>query len=717
MSSREQRDFDAELAAARLGRVLNPGRSLPASPDGGGRAVAVVGLLGEQLNFVPRPVTVDESASPLEQARRIVEGSAVRARPVTLAEDWWQDTVPPLLVEHAGSVAIVLPGPMFRPRLWRPERDPVPVTASVASEISPRAYEITRPLPPRAAGLRELLRLSLIGTRRDMGYAIAMALLLGLVSLAVPVATSIIFSDIVPTGDRGRLLLVALILVSFALAAATFAYTRAYQISRLFDAVETSSSGAILDRLLRVPASSLRRWPSADLASRVLVSGSIAAALDQAVSVGLTSLALVLLNGVLMVMLSPPLGAIALAAGVTIIAVSYALSRAEGRRVLVELEDRSDMEGVSLDILRGWVPVRLSDGDVSAFGRWAAAYGRYRSAFNSRWNVEIASDLMRTAVIGLALALVVIVSYALPTGSVDSATFLAFVSAYGIFTAGLAGIADSIRAVVRIIPEIDRVAPLLSLETESGQQREDPGAITGRIDVRRISFRYADDLPWILRDITFTVPAGSSVAIVGTSGSGKSSLLRLLLGFESPRSGTILYDEADLDALDLTLLRRQFGVVLQSSLLLPGTLRDNLTVSSGPLQDARLWDVLEQVSLADWVAALPLGLDTSVDEGSTILSGGQRQRLLLGRAIAGNPVVLFLDEATSALDNITQAAVTSTISRLGMTRVVIAHRLSTVQDVDQIIVLDQGRIAESGDYASLMAAKGIFAELVTRQEL
>ena len=717
MSSREQRDFDAELAAARLGRVLNPGRSLPASPDGGGRAVAVVGLLSEQLNFVPRPVTVDESASPLEQARRIVEGSAVRARPVALAEDWWRDTVPPLLVEHAGSVAIVLPGPMFLPRLWRPERDPVPVTASVAAEISPRAYEITRPLPPRAAGLRELLRLSLVGTRRDMGYAIAMALLLGLVSLAVPVATSIIFSDIVPTGDRGRLLLVALILVSLAVAAAMFAYTRAYQIMRLFDAVETSSSGAILDRLLRVPASSLRRWPSADLASRVLVSGSIAAALDQAVSVGLTSLALVLLNGVLMVILSPPLGAIALAAGVTIIAVSYALSRAEGRRVLVELEDRSDMEGVSLDILRGWVPVRLSDGDVSAFGRWAAAYGRYRSAFNSRWNVEIASDLMRTAVIGLALALVVIVSYALPTGSVDSATFLAFVSAYGIFTAGLAGIADSIRAAVRIIPEIERVAPLLALETESGQQREDPGAITGRIDVRRISFRYADDLPWILRDITFTVPAGSSVAIVGTSGSGKSSLLRLLLGFESPRSGTILYDEADLDALDLTLLRRQFGVVLQSSLLLPGTLRDNLTVSSGPLQDARLWDVLEQVSLADWVAALPLGLDTSVDEGSTILSGGQRQRLLLGRAIAGNPVVLFLDEATSALDNVTQAAVTSTISRLGMTRVVIAHRLSTVQDVDQIIVLDQGRIAESGDYASLMAAKGIFAELVTRQEL
>lgn len=154
------------------------------------------------------------------------------------------------------------------------------------------------------------------------------------------------------------------------------------------------------------------------------------------------------------------------------------------------------------------------------------------------------------------------------------------------------------------------------------------------------------------------------------------------------RSGTILYDGSDLTALDLTSVRRQFGMVLQSGLLLPGTLRDNLTVSSGPLPEARLWELLEQVSLSDWVASLPLGLDTTVDEGSTILSGGQRQWLLLARAIARNPVVLFLDAATSALDNITQASVTATIASLGMTRVVIAHRLSTMQDVDRIAVLD-----------------------------
>lgn len=717
LDRRQMREYDAELAAARLARVLEPGAELPSPPEQGGRAVAVVGLLGEQLDFTPRPVTVDELAPPLEQVRRILEGSQVRVRPITLRDGWWQDNVPPLIVTHAGAAAVVLPGPLFRPRLWRPDRDPLPVTPEIAAQIESAAYEVTRPLRPDHRGVADLVRLSLSGTRRDLLYAIGTALALGVISLAVPVATAILFDEVVPQGDRARLVLIGTALVALAVASAMFTYTRVYQLVRVSDAVESSSSGAIFDRVLRIPASDLRAWPSAELASRILVSGSISNAVDQVISVGLMSVVLVVLNGLLMLVLSPPLGVVAVVAGAIAVLLAYGLSRRERKRVVIELNAKSHTDDVSLNILRGWVPVRLSDGDVSAFGRWAVAYSRYRSAFNARWDLEIASDLLRIGVLGLAIAGVVMVAYVIPPGSVESGTFLAYVSAYGIFVGGIEGIVMSMRMAVRIIPEIERVQPLLALPTEASVQREDPGVLRGQIDVRRVSFRYADDLPWILRDVSFCVPAGSSVGIVGTSGSGKSTLLRLLLGFEDPRSGTVLYDESDLGALDLTAVRRQFGVVLQSSLLLPGTLRDNLTVSSGPLPDERLWELLRQVSLADWVESLPLRLDTAIDEGSTIISGGQRQRLLLARAIAGSPAVLFLDEATSALDNITQAAVTATIASLGMTRVIIAHRLSTVQDVDQILVLEGGRIVETGDYATLSAGNGVFAELVRRQEL
>lgn len=711
------REFEARLAAARLGRVLDPRNPLPTPPDQGGRAVSVVALLGERLGFDPRPVTLDEDEPVLQQARRLVEASQVRVRAVTLDDGWWTRNVPPLLVMYADALAIVLPGPMFRPRLWRPDHDPIPVSERVAAEIDVRAYEVVRPLPAGRSDLAALIKVALAGAGRDGFYAVAMSIMLGVVSLAVPVATAVIFSSIVPAGDETRLLAIGVALIALASAGAMFTYIRVYQLIRLSDAVETASSAAILDRVLRLPASRLRDWPSAELANRIMINGPITIAIDQAVAVGMLSVVLVILNGALMLILSPPLGVVAVSAGAALITVAVILSRIEGRRVEKTLKARDAVDDVTLGILRGWVPVRLSAGDVSAFGRWANGYSRYRIEFNRRWDVEIAIEIVRVAIIGAALILIVVVAYVAPQGTVDSATFLAISSAYGIFSAGLIGLVSSIRAAVRAVPEIRRVSPLLESEPEAAERHEDPGTLSGAIEIRRVSFRYGEELPWILRDVSVQVPAGSSVAIVGTSGSGKSTLLRLLLGFEEPRSGAILYDDADLAALDLTAVRRQFGVVLQSSLLLPGSLRDNLVVSSGPVGDERLWEVLQDVGLDAWVRSLPLGLDTTVDEGATILSGGQRQRLLLARAIAGDPRVLFLDEATSALDNVTQAAVSQTISRLGMTRVIIAHRLSTVQDADQIVVLDQGRIVESGNYASLTAADGIFAELVRRQEL
>jgi len=231
-----------------------------------------------------------------------------------------------------------------------------------------------------------------------------------------------------------------------------------------------------------------------------------------------------------------------------------------------------------------------------------------------------------------------------------------------------------------------------------------------------VVFGYDAAAPPLLDGLTLSIRPGEFVAIVGGSGSGKTTLMRLMLGFEDPWSGVVAYDGQDLAGLDVTAIRRQMGTVLQSSVPFGGTFRECIC---GPLQipDEELWQVLEQSGLADDIRAQPLGLDAPLVVGGGSISGGQRQRLMIARALAGGPRMILLDEATSALDNVTQEIVMSTILGMDVTRIAIAHRLSTVERADRVIVMQAGRIVEQGTPAELMTHGGHFAKLAARQEI
>jgi ABC-type bacteriocin/lantibiotic exporter with double-glycine peptidase domain len=229
-----------------------------------------------------------------------------------------------------------------------------------------------------------------------------------------------------------------------------------------------------------------------------------------------------------------------------------------------------------------------------------------------------------------------------------------------------------------------------------------------------VCFRYNPDGPAILSEVSFTVRPGEHVAIVGPSGCGKTTLMRIILGLEDPESGVVAVDGKDMSSLDRPSVRRQIGCVLQSSTLLPGPIRDNVDMGRG-LSSDQLWAALEQAKVAEDVQAMGLGMDTPVIDGGGTISGGQRQRILLARALAGSPRILILDEATSALDNVTQRAVIDFLERQRLTRIVVAHRLSTIRSADRIIVLAGGRVAQEGTYDELMATPGHFKDLAERQ--
>jgi ABC-type bacteriocin/lantibiotic exporter with double-glycine peptidase domain len=227
-------------------------------------------------------------------------------------------------------------------------------------------------------------------------------------------------------------------------------------------------------------------------------------------------------------------------------------------------------------------------------------------------------------------------------------------------------------------------------------------------------FRYRSDGPLVLRDVTLHVNAGEFVAFVGPSGSGKSTLLRLLLGFDELESGSIYYDGQDLSGLDIQSVRRQIGVVLQSGRLMSGDILTNI-IGSGSATLEEGWEAARMAGFADDIKQMPMGMHTVISEGGGTLSGGQRQRLLIARAIVNRPRILLFDEATSALDNRTQAIVSASLERLQATRIVVAHRLSTIVNADRICVIERGRIVEIGKHDELMARNGLYAELAKRQ--
>ncbi len=293
-------------------------------------------------------------------------------------------------------------------------------------------------------------------------------------------------------------------------------------------------------------------------------------------------------------------------------------------------------------------------------------------------------------------------------------SLVAFLTAFGAFLGGAVTVGRSLMEIAETLSQQTLLGPLLTAEPEVTPQRVDPGSLQGAVAVCNVSFRYHPGGPLVLDDVSLTAQPGEFIAIVGPSGSGKSTLFRLLLGFEKPEAGAILYDGRDLSHLDLTGVRRQLGVVLQSAHVFSGPLFDN--VAAGHLlRPEEVLEAVEEAGLGDDLKRMPMGLYTVISEGGKNLSGGQRQRLLIARALAGQPKVLLLDEATSFLDNRTQAHVTANLNRRKVTRIVIAHRLSTIENADRIYVLDRGRIVQVGRFGELASGKGLFQRMMERQ--
>ncbi len=323
------------------------------------------------------------------------------------------------------------------------------------------------------------------------------------------------------------------------------------------------------------------------------------------------------------------------------------------------------------------------------------------------------------SVINMAVSLTgtIVLYYMAVRSGISVADYYAFNTAYGMVSGAFMSLAGIALTVARLKPILEMAKPILAAVPEISEGKEVVTRLLGGIELNNVSFRYGENMPLILDDLSLKIRPGQYVAIVGKTGCGKSTLMRLLLGFETPQKGAVYYDGKDLNTMDLKSLRRKIGVVMQNGKLFQGDIFSNIVISAPWLTLDDAWEAAELAGIAEDIRHMPMGMHTVISEGSGGISGGQRQRLMIARAIAPKPKILMFDEATSALDNLTQKKVSQSLDSLKCTRIVIAHRLSTIKQCDRILVLDKGKIVEDGTYRELIAQNGFFAELVARQRL
>lgn len=675
-------------------------------------------LVGQAANIkINKPadeVRDHQSADPLED---IVNASYIRMRRVALKGEWWcQDNGPLLgyLADGECPVAL-LPQKSKCYELLGHDGTRTLVNQELAQKIMPFAYCFYRTLPARKIEIKDIIKFSWQGkTRRDAITMILLGLVGGLLGLAVPLATGRLIDSVIPEAERGQLIQLTLILLVSMFAMALFNITRAVALLRMEGRLDLDLQAAVWDRLLSLPATFFRGYSVGDLAMRANSINAIRKTLSGVTITTILAGAFSSFNFFLLFYYSTSLALIALLLVIISITVTVSSSLFQLRMQRELTKKQRDAAGLILQLIRGIAKFRVAGAEVRAFNLWAKAFSSVRKITFKIRDIFNYVQIFNT-VFPVFSALIVFAFVGLmPRSSMSTGQFLAFYSAFTAFIAAMMATSGAIVSTLGVIPLYESAKPILETLPEIEISKRHPGELTGDIEVSRVSFRYSEDTPLILEDISLTIKPGEFVAIIGSSGSGKSTLFRLLMGFEKPQSGAVYYNGQDISQLDVRAVRRQFGVVLQNSKLMSGDIFTNIVGTKKLSVDDAL-AAARMAGMEEDIKQMPMGIHTVVSEGGSTLSGGQRQRLLIARAIASKPRIIFFDEATSALDNRTQNIVSRSLEQLRSTRVVVAHRLTTIINADRIYVLDQGRIVQAGTYDQLMKQEGLFAELAKRQ--
>ena len=653
--------------------------------------------------------------TPDEQLERILRPRGIMQRRITLDGDWWHRAIGPKLGQDCEGNML-----LFVPRRWVFGYKCIDqngivrkVDAELMRQVKSDALDFFYALPPRRLKGRELLLFAIANMPWSAAFAVILtAFFASLIGMFVPFINKEIFNNVIPNGIMSDLYPVAALFGGVVVGCAMMEVMRNKLVIRVKDVLSVTLQHAVMARIFTLDTSFFWKYSSGEITNRVTSIRQLCDLANNAILGAVITLMFSMVYVLQIFFYAKDLMLVSmllLFVQVSLLVV-YAVQMHNEERELIE--HKAMLDGMEYNIFSGIQKIKLTGSETRAYTKWL---NLYRHCAHISYNPSVVVKVMPALIAFCHIAGIGVLWWFAIREKVSVSDFIAFSVAYGM-------IASALQALVGIIPNLAQVSPLLKiaepvLDSVPEYQPDAPMVdyLSGAIEVSDVSFRYNNTGPWLFQHFNLKVEPGEYVALVGPSGCGKSTLLRLLLGFEHPQAGGVFYDNYDLSKCDRTSLRRLVGSCLQNGSLFSGDIFSNITITApgSTIDDA--WRAAEMAGIADDIRQMPMQMHTVVSEGNSGFSGGQKQRILIARALIAQPSILLMDEATSALDNISQKQVAEQLDKLACTRIVVAHRLSTIRHCSRIIVLDHGEIKEQGTYDQLMSRQGLFYKLAKRQ--
>lgn len=680
------------------------------------QAKEAIGQIIKYYHYKPEeiPDSIEDFDKQLDRALR---PHGLMHRNIRLEENWYQDCFGAVLAFYKDDdrAVALLPKNIGGYYFINDKGEKETVNSGNWKLFAPDAICFYRPLPLKELTIPDLMRYMVeCVTTSDIIFIVGITFLSTLVGFIGPRLSKLLSGPVLNSRNLNALVAIGVFMIAVSVSTNLIMAAHSLIMQRITIKTSISVEAAVMMRIVSLPAKFFRQFSSGELASRVGSVNSLCSMLMSGfVSTGLTSV-MSLLYITQIFSFAPLLVApsLVIILSTIILGLVSTLMRINIMRKQMKLS--AEDEGMSYALVSGIQKIKLAGAEKRAFARWANHYAKQSEyIYNPPTFLKINSVLINA----ISLFGNIILYYLAVSSGMNQSDYFAFNITYGMVSGAFSSLAQIILSIAQVKPILEMAEPILKEKPEMSEGKQILERISGNIEFNNVKFRYEDTMPYVIDDLSLKIRAGEYIAIVGKTGCGKSTLIRLLLGFEKPEKGAIYFDGKDISNVDLKSLRKKIGTVTQNGDLFTGDIYSNIVISAPELTLDQAWEAAEIAGIAEDIREMPMGMQTMISEGDGGISGGQKQRIMIARAIAPKPKVLIFDEATSALDNKTQKQVSDALDALKCTRIVIAHRLSTIRHCDRILVLERGKIIEEGTYEELIEYNGFFAELVERQRL